>query len=155
MVFQFKLYYLNLRRSGQKWSLDCYPLLLHTYYKNIWSFLHIFWTFLNFFNIFSIYSRENIIEIQLIPKKRCQAKFCLADAWSARHFFSREKQVFLVGFSLTIPRFPHKSKNRLSTSLIFEWITRNFTGRSKTSWNLMSERMIVVYEQSKTVKGVA
>ena len=35
----------------------------------------------------------------------------------ARHFFSREKQVFLVGFSLTIPRFPRKSKNRLNTSL--------------------------------------
>ena len=36
----------------------------------------------------------------------------------ARRFFSREKQVFLVGFSLTIPRFPHKSKNRLNASLI-------------------------------------
>ena len=35
----------------------------------------------------------------------------------ARCFFSREKQVFLVGFSLTIPRFPRKSKNRLNTSL--------------------------------------
>ena len=155
MVFQFKFYYLNLRRSGQKWSIDCYSLLLHTNYKNIWSFLHIFWTFLNFFNIFSIFSCENIIEIQLIPKKRREAKLCLVDAWSARRFFSREKQVFLVGFSLTILRFPHKSKNRLSTSLIFEWITRNFTGMSKTSWNLMPERMIVVYEQSKTVKGVA
>ena len=31
--------------------------------------------------------------------------------------FSREKQVFLVGFSLTIPRFPRKSKSRLNTSL--------------------------------------
>ena len=30
----------------------------------------------------------------------------------ARRFFSREKQVFLVGFSLTVPRFPRKSKNR-------------------------------------------
>ena len=36
----------------------------------------------------------------------------------ARRFFSWEKQVFLVGFSLTIPRFPHKSKNRLNTSLL-------------------------------------
>ena len=35
----------------------------------------------------------------------------------ARRFFSREKQVFLVGFSLTILRFPRKSKNRLNTSL--------------------------------------
>ena len=36
----------------------------------------------------------------------------------ARRLFSREKQVFLVGFSLTIPRFPCKSKNRLNTSLV-------------------------------------
>ena len=35
----------------------------------------------------------------------------------ARRFFSREKQIFLVGFSLTIPRFLRKSKNRLNTSL--------------------------------------
>ena len=33
-----------------------------------------------------------------------------------RGFFSREKQVFLVGFSLTIPRFPRKSENRLNTT---------------------------------------
>ena len=36
----------------------------------------------------------------------------------ARHFISREKQVFLVGFSLAFPRFPQISKNRLNTSLI-------------------------------------
>ena len=35
----------------------------------------------------------------------------------ARRFISREKQVFLVGFSLTFPRFPRISKNRLNTSL--------------------------------------
>ena len=34
-----------------------------------------------------------------------------------RRFFSREKQVFLVGFSLTFPGFPRKSKIRLNTSL--------------------------------------
>ena len=34
-----------------------------------------------------------------------------------RRFFSWEKKVFLVGFSLTIPRFLPKSKNRLNTSL--------------------------------------
>ena len=38
----------------------------------------------------------------------------------ARRFFSRKKQVFLVGFSLTIPRFPRKSKNRLNTSLVID-----------------------------------
>ena len=36
----------------------------------------------------------------------------------AGRFFSREKQVFLVGFSLTIPQFPRKSQNRLNTSLL-------------------------------------
>ena len=35
----------------------------------------------------------------------------------SRHFISREKQVFLVGFSLTFPRFPRISKNQLNTSL--------------------------------------
>ena len=30
---------------------------------------------------------------------------------------TREKQVFHVGFSLTFPRLPRKSKNRLNTSL--------------------------------------
>ena len=35
----------------------------------------------------------------------------------ARRFVSREKQVFLVGFSLTFPRFSPKTKNRLKTSL--------------------------------------
>ena len=35
----------------------------------------------------------------------------------ARRFISREKQVFLVGFSLTFPRFPRISKNQLNTSL--------------------------------------
>ena len=35
----------------------------------------------------------------------------------ARRFFSREKQVFLVGFSLTFPRLSCKSKNLLNTSL--------------------------------------
>ena len=35
----------------------------------------------------------------------------------ARRFFSREKQVFLVGFSLAIPRYIRKFKNRLSASL--------------------------------------
>ena len=34
----------------------------------------------------------------------------------ATRFFSRERQVFLVGFSLTFPRFPSKFKNRLNTS---------------------------------------
>ena len=34
-----------------------------------------------------------------------------------RRFISREKQVFLVGFSLTFLRFPRLSKNRLNTSL--------------------------------------
>ena len=36
----------------------------------------------------------------------------------AKRFISREKQVFLVGFSLTFPRFPRKSKNRLNISLL-------------------------------------
>ena len=35
----------------------------------------------------------------------------------ARRFISRVKQVFLVSFSLTFPRFLRISKNRLSTSL--------------------------------------
>ena len=39
-----------------------------------------------------------------------------------RRFFSREKQVFLAAFSLPFPRFPHKSKNRLNTSLKFSMI---------------------------------
>ena len=33
-------------------------------------------------------------------------------------FFLREKQVFLVGSSLAIPKFPHKPKNRLNISLM-------------------------------------
>ena len=36
-----------------------------------------------------------------------------------RRFNSREKQIFLVGFSLTSPRFLQISKNRLNTSLGF------------------------------------
>ena len=36
----------------------------------------------------------------------------------ARRFLSRETQVFLIGFSLTILRFLRKFKNRLPTSLI-------------------------------------
>ena len=36
-----------------------------------------------------------------------------------RRFNSREKQIFLVGFSLTSPRFLQISKNRLNTSLSF------------------------------------
>ena len=39
----------------------------------------------------------------------------------ARHFYSRGKQVFLFGFSLTFPTFPCKSKNRLNTSLLICW----------------------------------
>ena len=35
-----------------------------------------------------------------------------------RRFFSREKQVFLAVFSLTYPRFPRKSKNRLNNCLL-------------------------------------
>ena len=50
----------------------------------------------------------------------------------ARRFFSREKQVFLVGFSLTFPRFPRISKNRLNTSLALEQ-TRGVIGALKTS----------------------
>ena len=44
----------------------------------------------------------------------------------ARRFFSREKQVFLVGFSLTFPRFPRISKNRLNTSLGFVKYSKDF-----------------------------
>ena len=36
----------------------------------------------------------------------------------ARRFISREKQVFLVDFSLTFPRFPQKSQNRLNSTLL-------------------------------------
>ena len=39
----------------------------------------------------------------------------------ARCFISREKQVFLVGFSLAFPRFPRISKIRLNTSLDLYW----------------------------------
>ena len=42
----------------------------------------------------------------------------------ARCFFSQEKQVFLVGFSLKFPRFPRISKNRLNTSLVNGKITK-------------------------------
>ena len=35
----------------------------------------------------------------------------------ARRFISREKQTFLVRFSLAFPRFPRISKNRLNTSI--------------------------------------
>ena len=44
----------------------------------------------------------------------------------ARRFISWEKQVFLVGFSLTFPAFPRISKNRLNTSLE---IVGNLQGR--------------------------
>ena len=44
----------------------------------------------------------------------------------ARRFISRQKQDFLVSFSLTFPRFPRVSKNRLSTSLthlkLYNWM---------------------------------
>ena len=57
----------------------------------------------------------------------------------ARRFFSWEKQVFLVGFSLTIPRFPHKSKNRLNTSLLpgetKVFINENFCFYHKKLWS--------------------
>ena len=45
-------------------------------------------------------------------------------AW---HFISGEKQVFLVGLSLTFPRFPRKSKNRLNTSLCWKKKWRTWT----------------------------
>ena len=38
----------------------------------------------------------------------------------ARRFISRQKQVFLVGFSLIFPRIPRISKNGLNTSLANE-----------------------------------
>ena len=60
-------------------------------------------------------SRENIIEIPLTSKKRHQAE--LLGKYGARRFVSREKQVFLVGFSIAISRFPRKPKDRLNTSL--------------------------------------
>ena len=43
----------------------------------------------------------------------------------AKRFSSREKQVFLVGFSLTFPRSPRISKNRLNTSLVGMTISTN------------------------------
>ena len=36
----------------------------------------------------------------------------------SRRFISQQKQVFLVDFSLTFPRFPRMSKNKLNTSLV-------------------------------------
>ena len=33
--FPIQIYYLNLRENGQKQSLDCHSLLLHTNYKSI------------------------------------------------------------------------------------------------------------------------
>ena len=42
----------------------------------------------------------------------------------ARRFLSREKQVFLVVFSLTFPRFPRISKNQLNTSLMLPQVRK-------------------------------
>ena len=39
-------------------------------------------------------------------------------------FFSWEKEVFLVGFSLTFPGFPRISKNRLNTSIYIDMKTK-------------------------------
>ena len=56
----------------------------------------------------------------------------------ASRFVSREKQVFLVGFSFTLPRFPRKSKNRLNTSLRSEShsIAIMLLRRAVTTWEI-------------------
>ena len=43
----------------------------------------------------------------------------------AKRFISQEKQVFLVGFSLTFPRSPRISKKRLNASLVGMKISTN------------------------------
>ena len=50
-------------------------------------------------------SHKNTIDTSLTSKKCHLAKFCKVDAGFKR-LFLREKQVFLVGFTLTFPRFP-------------------------------------------------
>ena len=59
---------------------------------------------------------------------------CAKETREARRFFSREKQLFLVGFSLTFPKFPRKFKNLLNTSL-------HFTCMSKRVWVFITTYM--------------
>ena len=54
--------------------------------------------------------------MMLKSKKSHLAKFCKVDTWSHELLFT-EKQVFLLGFSLTFLRFLPKSKIRLNAIL--------------------------------------
>ena len=54
----------------------------------------------------------------------------------ARRFISRKKQVFLVGFSLTFPRFLQISKNRLNTSLVELRISCRFGISFQSKWRI-------------------
>ena len=62
-------------------------------------------------------SHENAIENSLISKKVPQQNLA---RWmcEAMRFISREKQIFLVGFSLIFTSLPRKFKNQLNTRLV-------------------------------------
>ena len=63
----------------------------------------------------------------MAPSKILQGRCVEPDA-----FFSWEKQVFLVGFSLAILRFLPKSKNRLNTSLLYYKLNnKNFQNKTE------------------------
>ena len=61
-------------------------------------------------------SQEDTIEIFLTSRKCCLVKLWKVDAWN-QALLLWKKLVFLIGFSLTFPRFPPKSKNQLHSSL--------------------------------------
>ena len=84
----------------------------------------VFKTFHIFSPVSTSLSHEITIKTPLTSKKYRLANFARSMR-KARCFISREKQVFLVGFSLKFPRFPQISKNRLNTSLGHYTLTEN------------------------------
>ena len=71
--------YINLRKSGQRQSLDCYLLLSHTNYKNIWTFLSIFIPVLHSWcHEFRKYSFNHTLKTckVLLKKSTCFFKTC-------------------------------------------------------------------------------
>ena len=66
---------------------------------------------------------------------------------------SEEKQVFLVGFSLTIPRFPQTSKNRLNTSLARQQLY-NARPKVQKDGDLTRRCYQLLSEASRIVKNI-
>ena len=78
--------------------------------KTFHIFFHVSTSFLWNYN-------RNSVDIKEMPTSKILQGRCV----KARGFISRQKHVFLVGFSLLFPRFPRISKNQLNTSLL-QWL---------------------------------